>query len=276
MAGTDTDLVTDIRSAYEDGAEGWASGPAALYRLLADALIATAPEQLAGRRVLDLGAGTGVATEALTAADARPVAVDLAHAMLAHRQAQRPPGVVGDAQALPFHAGVFDAVVAAFSLNHVPDLHAALSQCRRVTRSGGWILASTFPTSADHPAKAVVESVLAEFGYQRPAWYTTFKARIAELTGDAQAFAHAATAAGLRDVRVDVIEIDAGLDDPERAVAWRLNMPHTIGFVADLDAATRAALHARARAALPATLPPTVPMLALRAHVDGDSNGWSE
>lgn len=99
---------------------------------------------------------------------------------------------------------------------------------------------------------------------------------IADRTGDPGAFAHAATAAGLTNVRIDVIEVDAGLDDAERAVAWRLNMPHTIGFVADLDAATRTALHARARAALPATLPPALPMLALRAHVDGDSNGWSE
>lgn len=34
-----------------------------------------------------------------------------------------------------------------------------------VTRSGGVVLASSFPTGADHPAKAVVEEVLEQYGY---------------------------------------------------------------------------------------------------------------
>ena len=92
---------------------------------------------------------------------------------------------------------------------------------------------------------------LEEFGYTRPGWYATFKAEIAERTGDADAFVEAAAAAGLAEVRIDRIAIDAGLDDPALAAAWRLNMPHTIGFVAGLDPATRAALRVRTVAALP-------------------------
>jgi SAM-dependent methyltransferase len=269
VAGSHADrrLVADIRSAYEGGVEGWATGPAGLYRRLADALVATAPGSLAGQRVLDLGAGTGVASEALVAAGASPVGVDLAHAMLAHRRAHRPPGVVGDAAALPLHARAFDAVVAAFSLNHVPDLQAALAECRRVTRSGGLILASTFPSDDEHPAKAAVESVLDQFGYQRPEWYETFKARIAGRTGDPGAFAQSATTAGLVDTQVVRLEVDAGLDDPAVAAAWRLNMPHTIGFVAGLDPPRRATLRTRVIAALPAGLPASMPILVLHARV---------
>ena len=186
--------------------------------------------------------------------------------MLAHRRADRPPGVAGDAQALPFRDGAFDAVVAAFSLNHVPDPALALGECRRVTSSGGLVLASSFPREADHPAKAAVEASLEEFGYQRPGWYATCKDRVAGLTGDPETFAQAAAAAGLNPARVDRVEVEVGLDRPELVVEWRLNMPHAIGFVAGLDPPTRAALRARATAALPGGLPSSVAMLTLRAH----------
>lgn len=265
-ASVEPPLVDEIRSAYEGSATAWAAGPSAVYRLLAVALVETAPSSLRGQRVLDLGAGTGVASDALAAIGVRPVAVDLALAMLRHRQSHRPPGVVGDAQALPFHDGAFDAIVAAFSLNHVPDPVVALSECRRVTKSSGLILASTFPSDADHPAKAAVETVLQQFGYQRPRWYQRFKDYIAALTGDAERLAHAAAAAGLTHARVDRVEVEAGLDDPDRAIEWRLNMPHTIDFLAGLDPATQAALRARVTAALTRTRTSSVPMLALRAH----------
>ena len=260
-------LVADIRSAYQDAAEGWATGPAALYRRLADVLVGAASEDLEGQRVLDLGAGTGVASEVLAAVGARPVGFDIAHAMLTHRQAERPPGVVGDAAALPFTGDAFDAIVAAFCLNHVPDPPAALAECRRVTRAEGFVLASTFPSGADHPAKAAVESVLERFGYRRPDWYATFKTSIADRTGASDALVDAATTAGLADVGVECVEVDAGLHDPAMAVTWRLNMPHTVGFVAGLDAADREALRARAVAAMPAGLPSSVLMLVLRARV---------
>jgi SAM-dependent methyltransferase len=175
--------------------------------------------------------------------------------------------VAGDARALPFLDGAFDAVVAAFSLNHVPDLELALAEARRVTRAGGLLLASTFPSGADHPAKATVEATLEEFGYQRPAWYVTFKERVADLTGDPDGLVRAATTAGFTDVRVHDLEVEAGLDRPETAVAWRLNMPHTIGFVNGLGPEARTALRARASAALDNDLPSSVHMLVLRAEV---------
>ncbi len=262
---SDQELVAEIRDAYATSADGWAAGPAAIYRRLATALVATAHERLTGRRVLDLGAGTGVASDALIAVGAQPFGLDLAVEMLTHRQARRPPGVAGDARSLPFRDGVFDAVVAAFSLNHVPDLARSLSECRRVLHRGGLVLASTFPSGDDHPAKAVVEEVLRRHGYRRPDWYDTFKKRIAELTGDPEAFARAARDTGLTDVQVGRREVDAGLDQPELAVAWRLNMPHTLGFVTGLDPARRAELHRHATEAVRGPLPSTVTMLTLRA-----------
>ncbi len=266
---TDADetLVAGIRAAYARGVDGWAAGPAVVYRRLADALVAAAGRTLAGRDVLDLGAGTGVASEVLAQAGARPVALDLAVEMLAHRSAERPPSVCGDARALPFRDGAFDAVVAACSLNHVPDLEVAVAEARRVIRPGGLLLASTFPSGADHPAKTAVEAALEEFGYRRPGWYATFKDHGANRTGDRDAVARAASAAGLTGIRVDLVRVEAGLDRPETAVEWRLNMAHTTDFVAGLTPDDRAALRARAIAGMRHDLHSWVHLLILRAEV---------
>jgi ubiquinone/menaquinone biosynthesis C-methylase UbiE len=110
-----------VRASYDTAAAGWASGPGPVYTRLAEALIAAAPVPLAGRRVLDLGAGTGAAGRAALAAGAgQVVAADLATGMLRVAGAGLHP-VAGDAQALPFRAGSFDLVAAAFCLNHLPD-----------------------------------------------------------------------------------------------------------------------------------------------------------
>ena len=63
----------------------WADGPGPMYAQLARVLVAAAPVPLAGRLVLDLGAGTGVAGRAALAAGARRVvAADLSEGMLRH------------------------------------------------------------------------------------------------------------------------------------------------------------------------------------------------
>lgn len=155
----------------------------------------------------------------------------LAEALVRHHRTKRPPGTVGDALRLPFRGGAFDAVVAAFSLNHLPDPGAGLRECGRVVRAGGAVLASTFPVDADHPAKEAVESALLRFGYRRPPWYDEFKRDMAHLTGDPSRFESAASEAGLVDVTVAERDVDAGLGDPHLVVEWRLNMPHAIGFV---------------------------------------------
>jgi len=263
---SDDVLVAEIRQAYGASADGWATGPAEVYRHLASALVGVATDDLAGARVLDLGTGTGVASEALLAVGAQPVGVDLAVEMLAHRQAERPPGVAADAQLLPFRTGVFDAIVAAFSLNHVPDLLRTLTGCRRVLRGSGLLLASTFPSGDDHPAKAIVEQVLEDHGYGRPAWYGTFKSRVADLTGEPANLERTAREAGFASVSVEYVPVEVGLDDPHLAVEWRLNMPHTLAFVAGLDRQTQLALRRAAIRALVGPLPSAVRMLVLHAR----------
>ncbi|MFD2093118.1 class I SAM-dependent methyltransferase [Blastococcus deserti] len=103
-------------------------------------LVRRAPHPLAGRTVLDAGAGTGLGSAALAAAGARVVALDLSADMLSWQLGARPPAVVGDVTRLPLRDDAVDDVLAAFVLNHLVDPHAGLAELRRVTRPGGALL----------------------------------------------------------------------------------------------------------------------------------------
>lgn len=260
-------LRHDLRQAYAHGATSWVSGPERLYRRLADALVATAPTDLAARRVLDLGSGTGVASAALLERRARPVGCDLSPEMLRQHHRWRPPGVAGDAAELPFATAGFDAVVAACCLNHLaPD--RPLSECRRVLADDGLLLASSFPADRPHPVKEVLEPVLVEHGWEPPAWYAAFRSSIAPITGDGDTLVAAAEEAGFSRADTETIEVDTGLRRPEDLLSWRLSMPHTVGFVEALEPERRRALTDEALTAIERRhMPETIAMLVLAARV---------
>jgi len=112
----------------------------------------------AGDRLLDLGCGGGRHAFEAARRGARVVALDrdggevkdTAGMLAAMRQAgEAPAGVLGtavngDALALPFADAVFDRVVAAEVLEHVPADGDALAELARVLRPGG-TLAVTVP-----------------------------------------------------------------------------------------------------------------------------------
>ena len=93
---------------------------------------------LAGRRVLELGAGTGLASAGLLAAGARLVATDLGPRMLGRLHAKHPPVPVAVARAerLPFADASFDVVCGA-QMWHWVDVAAAVQEVVRVLRPGG-------------------------------------------------------------------------------------------------------------------------------------------
>jgi SAM-dependent methyltransferase len=255
-------LTTGLRAAYDAAAGEWASGPEPVYAQLARALIAAAPVPPAGRRVLDLGAGTGTAGRAALAAGARlVVSADLAVGMLRRGGAALHP-VAADAAALPFRDGSFDLVVAAFCLGHLSSVTAGLREARRV---GGAIAASAFAPGWDHPAKAAVDETLRQFGYRPPAWYLTFKRETEPQAADPALLAGHAAAAGFRRVRLRTAAVPTGLSAPAQLAAWRLGMAHVAPFVGSLDAARRAALRRAAERATAGTGPLVVSMLILTA-----------
>jgi SAM-dependent methyltransferase len=258
-----------VRADYDRAAESWGQGASLVYGPLASALVATSPVGLAGRLVLDVGAGTGVASEALRAAGARPLAVDLSHGMLAWRRATRPPAVVGDVLALPLASAAAGGVVAAFVLNHLEKPVAALAELGRVVAPGGPVLASVFSNAEQTEVKQTVDAVVAAWGWTPPDWYLTLKERSAPRLGTPEAMAAAAAAAGLRHGRAVERSVDVGLRTPDELVAYRLGQAHVAGFLEGLAPAERRRLRAAAVDALAAaglrSLRPAVIFLAARA-----------
>jgi demethylmenaquinone methyltransferase / 2-methoxy-6-polyprenyl-1,4-benzoquinol methylase len=110
-----------------------------------------------GELVLDLAAGTGVSTEELSRSGATVVGADISQGMLrAGRASGRTvPLFAGDALALPFRDGVFDAVTISFGLRNVHDTVAALRELARVTRAGGRLVVCEFSHPTLAPFRAV-------------------------------------------------------------------------------------------------------------------------
>lgn len=142
-------------------------------RCLGPALFAPFAAELAGRvtalapqRVLELAAGTGIATAALVRAlpTADIIATDLNPAMVSWGSA-RVPGASwlrADAQSLEFPDGSFELVVCQFGVMFFPDKVAAFAEAARVLVSGERMIFTVWDVVAASPfAAALVDSVTA-------------------------------------------------------------------------------------------------------------------
>jgi len=92
-----------------------------------------------GTRLLDVASGPGFIAGAAAARGADVVGLDFSAAMVAEA-ARRFPALTfreGDAQALPFEADRFDAVVMNFGLLHLARPETTLREAHRVLRAGG-------------------------------------------------------------------------------------------------------------------------------------------
>ncbi len=97
-----------------------------------------------GRRLLDIGGGTGNYALALKHEGWEPVVADRSPEMLARAAAKGLETVEADALSLPFGDGVFDAAIMISMLHHVPDRAAALTEARRVLTPGGRLVLMGF------------------------------------------------------------------------------------------------------------------------------------
>ena len=92
-----------------------------------------------GDRVLDVCCGTGDLALASAAAGAHVVGLDFSERMLA-RAREKSDGVEwvrGDATALPFEDGEFDAVTVGFGIRNLEDMERGLAEIARVLQPGG-------------------------------------------------------------------------------------------------------------------------------------------
>jgi 2-polyprenyl-3-methyl-5-hydroxy-6-metoxy-1,4-benzoquinol methylase len=120
--------------------------------------------ELAGRRVIDVGSGSGELVRWLRSEGADVVGVECGETMIGlarradvdHAEAY----VDGTAQALPLPDGQADVVVMANSLHHVPAdaMDEALREARRVLRAEGILYVSEpVPEGSGHELVAIVD-----------------------------------------------------------------------------------------------------------------------
>ena len=120
--------------------------------------------ELAGRRVIDVGSGSGELVRWLRSQGAEVVGVECGETMIGLARAadvDHPQAYVdGAAQALPLPDGQTDVVVMANSLHHVPAdaMDEALREAHRVLRAGGTLYVSEpVADGSGHELVAIVD-----------------------------------------------------------------------------------------------------------------------
>ena len=114
-------------------------------RVEKEAIFALLPD-LAGRRVLEVGCGTGNISLALAQRGARVVGLDLSGPMLAGAQRRASQlglplaWIRGGAGALPFAKNSFDGVISILALDFIADCPGVLREMVQVLRPGGFLL----------------------------------------------------------------------------------------------------------------------------------------
>jgi len=111
-------------------------------------------------RVLDVGCGTGFATEGLLEHTEHVYGLDQsAHQLEKAYSKFGKRGSVqfhrGDAERLPFRDDTFDVVWSSGSIEYWPDPVAGLAECRRVAKPGGQVLI----VGPDYPSQKVFQKV---------------------------------------------------------------------------------------------------------------------
>ena len=131
--------VYEADRGHDDGSSPW-------YQLVGEHI-----GVIKGLRVLEVACGRGGFLKELTRRGALPTGCDFSFAALRAagtrlhaEEAQPQAGLIqGDAQNLPFADRVFDMVVSCETIEHVPDVQAAVREMYRVTRPGGKLLLTT-------------------------------------------------------------------------------------------------------------------------------------
>jgi len=167
-----TQIRDRIRGNFDRGAGDYAffEDESPFFGGLTRELLTLAPT-LRGRRVLDVGCGTGASTEVLLEAvgpEGSVVGLDASMGMLREARRRLPPRtplVVADGCAFDgLLRGLFDAVVYNAVLFMLPDARASLAAAHRVLAPGGVVLVANLDGVFLAPEGRPVPEVLAERG----------------------------------------------------------------------------------------------------------------
>jgi SAM-dependent methyltransferase len=210
----------DAFDAYE--VRGWATKEAARYDELAGRVTSQVADVLldavgveAGMRVLDVATGPGYVAGRAHARGARATGLDFSETMLTLARERHPHAQFtrGDATALPFAAGSFDAVVGAFVLLHLGRPERAAAEAFRVLARGGRAAFSVWGLPSEGRWLGVLLDALADTGAGPPAEIPPGPA-IFRFADDAE-FTGLLVGAGFADVAVKTAEMSLHIADAD-------------------------------------------------------------
>lgn len=155
LAGRGVDPLREAQRYFgERVADYRASATHANAEELARMLAWLAPRR--GGRALDVATGGGHTARALAASGLEVVATDATRGMLAGLAW---PGVVADAQRMPFRSAAFDVVASRIAPHHFRDLGAFVREAARVLRPGGALYVFDLTSPEDAEAAAFVDRI---------------------------------------------------------------------------------------------------------------------
>lgn len=206
---------------------------------------------LPGLRWIDVGCGNGAFTQLLVerCAPAEVQGIDPSEGQLAFARTRSTSDMAefrqGDAMALPFPAGRFDAAVMALVIIFVPDPAKGIAEMARVVRPGGTVATYMWDmTGGGFPVDPVLVELRAMgFAPSRPPRMEASRMK---------ALQDLWTGAGLEALETREIAVQRTFADFDDFWTTQLNFPSVGPVVATMAPADVETLKSRVRAALPA------------------------
>jgi SAM-dependent methyltransferase len=233
------EMAIDPHAFNEFEAAGWqqkASGYDAFFAPVTGQVVGPLLDAVgagAGIRLLDVASGPGYVAAAAARRGAQVTAIDIAPEMveLARRSHPEVDFRAGDAEALPFQVGSFDAVVSNFGILHLGRPEQAAAEFARVLSAGGSVAMSVWDVPGRARLIGVFVDAMTEAGAAPPADVPVGPPFFR--FSDDDAFAELLAGAGLIDVAVDTVEFSHRM--PSTGALWNHMLAGTVRTAAAIQ-----------------------------------------